>query len=319
MENNEIIISIIIPVYNVEKYIGRCLDSLDKQDLSNVEIILVNDGSTDNSADVCENFAKSHGNASVISQQNGGLSAARNTGIAHARGEYLLFLDSDDWLNDGAVAGLKTLLQNGEQVDIIFGKPICHDDLSGETSKFGIDYDIFKKYKSPSELFYRLLKINNFWFAAWLCIVRRSFIAEKGLYFEPNIYHEDELWVPQIMIHAGSIRLWNEGFYVYRTNRADSIISKVNIKKELDKAIVMQKLLLEKSEADKYGKLIVKDRIAALEWGLINNYYKFQDDPRVDELYNVISENFSNMKAGKYILPYLYIKIISLKSYLHRK
>lgn len=319
MENEKVIISIIIPVYNVEKYVGQCLDSLDRQDLNGVEIILVNDGSTDSSGSICDDYAKKHDNVLVINQPNGGLSAARNTGIKHARGDYLLFLDSDDWLKDGAVSELKAILKDGKQVDIVLGKPVCYDENSGETSEFGVDYDKIKKYNSPSELFYKLLKTKGFWFAAWLCVVRRSFILDKGLYFEPNIFHEDELWVPQIMIHAGSIVLWNDGFYCYRTNRSNSIISKANIKKEFDKAVIMEKLLLEKSRSNKFGNSIVKDRVAALEWGLINNYGKFQGDDRADELYGVIADNFVHMKSGKYLLPYLYIKLISLKSYLRRK
>ena len=91
-------ISIVVPIYKVEKYLRRCIESLINQDYPDIEIILVDDGSPDNCGTICDEYAQKDARIIVIHQQNGGLSAARNTGIDVARGEYLMFVDSDDWV-----------------------------------------------------------------------------------------------------------------------------------------------------------------------------------------------------------------------------
>lgn len=96
-------VSVIVPVYNVEKYLKRCLDSIINQTYKNIEIILVNDGSKDNSRNICEEYEKKYENISLINQENGGLSAARNTGLKYVKGEAVTFVDSDDWLELDAI------------------------------------------------------------------------------------------------------------------------------------------------------------------------------------------------------------------------
>ena len=92
-------LSIIIPVYNVEKYLSICLDSVLAQDLKNIEVIMVDDGSTDNSGEICDKYSNKYSNFIAIHQKNKGLSGARNTGIKKSKGEFLMFIDSDDFIN----------------------------------------------------------------------------------------------------------------------------------------------------------------------------------------------------------------------------
>ena len=109
-------ISIIVPVYNIEAYVARCLDSLVQQDLKEIEIIVVNDGSTDNSPEICKSYAKKYPNIKYISQRNQGLSAARNTGISAAKGEYIGFVDGDDFVKNGMFS---TLYNNAIENDVL--------------------------------------------------------------------------------------------------------------------------------------------------------------------------------------------------------
>ena len=112
-------ISIIIPVYNVEPYLRRCIDSVLEQTMQDYEIVVVNDGSTDNSGSICDQYANQYDQIRVIHKQNGGLSDARNTGIKAATGDYILFLDSDDYLDTDALEKLWTGVN--KNVDIIIG------------------------------------------------------------------------------------------------------------------------------------------------------------------------------------------------------
>lgn len=119
--NNEYLISIIVPVYNVEPFISECINSILIQSYKNFELILVNDGSTDNSPTICEQYASKDKRIKVIHKANGGLSDARNWGLKFSSGEYVVFLDSDDYWNDcDALFSLYSLLNKYSEVDVVF-------------------------------------------------------------------------------------------------------------------------------------------------------------------------------------------------------
>lgn len=111
--------SIIVPVYNVEKYLNNCIESLLNQKFDNFEIILVNDGSTDKSGLMCDNYASTNKNISVIHKDNGGLSDARNIGIANAKGEYIIFVDSDDFIEPESLKKFNELIEKKGKPDVI--------------------------------------------------------------------------------------------------------------------------------------------------------------------------------------------------------
>ncbi len=121
MTKNQELISIIVPVYNIESYLPRCLETISKQTYQNLEIILIDDGSTDSSGSICDKFAKKDHRAKVIHQQNAGPSGARNTGMAYASGEYLMFVDGDDYLHTDAVNTLWDAINSGLQYDMAIG------------------------------------------------------------------------------------------------------------------------------------------------------------------------------------------------------
>ena len=125
----ETMLSVIIPVYNVEEYLAKCVDSILNQSYTNLEVILVNDGSKDSSGSICDAFAQKDSRVRVIHKENGGLSSARNAGIEAAKGEYITFVDSDDWIEADAYAHLLELMQR-YQVKLVCGG---NYDVDGET------------------------------------------------------------------------------------------------------------------------------------------------------------------------------------------
>ena len=236
--------SIIIPVYNVESYLRQCLDSVLAQTFGDWEAICVNDGSTDGSAAILEEYAAKDDRFKVITQANAGLSAARNAGIKEAQGEYVLFLDSDDWLEPTALQTLDTQLSRplsprgvvedrGELFDMLCfsGRRFFEeansfhpaDELPEKTYATGMDY-----YNESA------LAPRDF---AFVCVVlrayRRSFLLENNLWFKESIYHEDNLFTPIACYYAKNIRVINACLYNYRV-RANSITTTYSQKRLKD-------------------------------------------------------------------------------------
>lgn len=295
-------LSIIVPVYNVESYLDQCLKSITSYKEDNIEIILVNDGSTDNSLRICRDYSNRYSNVTVISQKNQGLSEARNTGIRTAKGKYLLFLDSDDFLYEDIAYRIIDDICN-KDMDMFFGRAYKYWGENNEMELSQIEYE-FPSDISPDLAFDRLNKINKFWFAAWLVIVNREFLLRNNLFFKKGILHEDELWVPSVFIRASSIGFLNYGFYCYRLNREGSIVSGLNIKREFDKLIVADELSMLYGKNDISDK-IIKDRCGAIEYGLLRSLYKHRNNEQYSQLQNQVSDHIEMLNNGKYRIIYL--------------
>ena len=222
--------SIIIPVFNVEAYLRDCLESVLRQSFPDWEAICVNDGSTDRSALILDEYAAKDPRFKVFSQVNGGLSSARNTGLDAAEGNYVLFLDSDDWLEDDA---LKILVDKTDDEDMV-----C---FSGrryfEAEKAFRSPDRLKACVYPSGMDYyndNALQSRDF---AFVCVVlrsyKRSFLRENELSFKEGIYHEDNLFTPVACFFAQKVRTIDVCLYDYRV-RACSITTTYNPKRMRD-------------------------------------------------------------------------------------
>ena len=222
--------SVIIPVYNVEAYLRDCLDSVLNQTCADWQAICVNDGSTDGSANILNEYAARESRVKVINQANGGLSAARNTGIKAAEGEYVLFLDSDDWMEENALEVLSANLGDEDilcfsgrryfESDRAFHKA---DQLKPQSYASGMDY-----YNENA------LSVRDF---AFVCVVlriyKREFLSRHGLQFKEGIFHEDNLFTPLACYFAGKVKVINECLYDYRV-RSNSITTTINVKRLRD-------------------------------------------------------------------------------------
>lgn len=216
------LISIIVPVYNVEQYLSDCLDSLINQSYKNIEIICVNDGSTDSSLDILEQYQQRHPNIKIVSTKNSGLAAARNLGMTLATGEFITFVDSDDWIETDT---LETMLREGfltkENLDIIcFG--LCRV-IDGVKSTY-------RSYRTtqvkPVEDSYVLTLSGE----ACGKLYRHQFLKANNIHFPVGLYYEDITFHWTCIAHAKEIATLKATFYNYRM-RADSIMGASDRKK----------------------------------------------------------------------------------------
>lgn len=211
-------ISVIVPIYNVEQYILKCLKSISEQTYKNFEAILVNDGSTDNSGLIAETFAKNDQRFTYISKKNGGLSSARNEGMKYARGEYLYFLDSDDWIQKEYLEDMAKEFDQG--TDIVIGKYTLYDSTLGlsyipfESEK--MDY-IFEGEKKEKEILERHLNaypksgyiLKNTLMPVWKNLYRHQLILDNNLFFvnERIVGAEDYVFNFEAYYYAKKIKL----------------------------------------------------------------------------------------------------------------
>ena len=201
------IISIVVPVYNVEAYLLRCLESFQGCGVSDFEIICVNDGSTDNSREILAESEERFPKMKVIDRENGGLSAARNTGLKEAKGDYVVFVDSDDWVEPTMLSRLVDEA-NGEDV-------VCFACRRTDNEKFdvleieqGNGWDYFNRHA----LEHREVPFV----CVWQRCYRRQFLLDNDLWFREGILHEDNQFTPRACLKAQSIKVIPDVLYNYR-------------------------------------------------------------------------------------------------------
>lgn len=247
MEINNKWLSIIVPVYNVEKYIRNCLVSLYNQGLDedNFEIILVNDGTKDHSMDVIEDIINDHFNIIVIEQNNQGISVARNNGLQIAHGEYVLFVDSDDLLVefslkeilnktreasvDITIAGFRSI--NDEEITISKCKPFNDCDYRLLSSK-----DFFLNEFNPRDCF------------VWHSLYKKDFLINNKIRFVEGLFFEDIPYTTECFLKAKTCLVTNQLLYIYRRHTS-SIISNINDDKLLSLNEVINRLVhIQKSQ-----------------------------------------------------------------------
>jgi len=208
------LLSLVVPVYNVAPYLERCLASLAAQDPDGVEIVLVDDGSTDDSPAILARYAAQHPQMHVIRQPNGGLSAARNTGMDHAGGEYLAFVDSDDWIEPGYYRRLLDLAR-AKNLDLAHGNAMYH--FEGRREDHPIYRDALPTEVMPGrEVLRRRLAERTLLHMVWMHLYRRDFIARLGLRFAPRVIHEDVLWTTRAFLEARRLAYDPTPGYFYR-------------------------------------------------------------------------------------------------------
>lgn len=202
-------ISIIIPVYKVERYLVRCIESIIAQTYSDWELILVDDGSPDKSGDICERYAASDSRIYVIHQQNQGVSAARNHGIGLAKGEYITFVDSDDYLGQDFLSSFD--LEHGADLQVQ-GMISTYPDQDDQTLLPTVTND------QNSSVYEALSCADNvrFLFSPWAKMFRTSILRDHAISFPTEIcYTEDEVFVKRFLTHATSVRIFGQAHYYY--------------------------------------------------------------------------------------------------------
>lgn len=200
-------VSVIVAIYNIEEYIEECILSLINQTYKNIEIILVDDGSTDRSSEICDEYQKNNPNIKVVHKKNGGLSDARNRGILESTGEYLTFVDGDDWLEKNTIKTLLWLVEENE-ADIATIIKKDHQYSSGEV--------IIGDGKRMI-----LHMLNTVCFEAWGKIYKRQLF--ENITFPKGKIYEDLYTIPSLVLKSKKVVVYHKGLYCYR-ERNDSIM-----------------------------------------------------------------------------------------------
>ena len=228
MKNNYLV-SIIVPVYNTEKYLKKCLDSIINQTYSNIEIILIDDGSTDNSPKICDEYKSRNNNIKVIHQTNSGVSTARNVGLDAAIGEYVGFIDSDDYIDNNMVEKImKEIIY--DNLDIAICNLYIENENNIEMKELNYTDCFIERNRYPFEM-YTNTSIEGF---ACNKIYKRSIIEKYGIRFKEGcVVLEDDLFNYQIFHHNKKLKIKyiNDKFYHYVQLNTGARNSSFNLKK----------------------------------------------------------------------------------------
>ena len=252
MELKKGTVSIIVPVYNVEKYLRQCLESIKNQTYTNLQIIMVNDGSSDNSGSICKEYADSDSRFIYIEQENKGVSGARNTGLNHADGEYLCFIDADDEFTEDAIS---------EQVKNV-GK--C-DMLITRFNKIDEDGNIISNGSvktaaecSSQETIGFVIRVLEYGYQGNICskLFKTEIIKKNNIRFDEDIYYnEDRLFIIRYLLCSSSVVIKPIVSYLYRIRNISAMGALMDIKKNYN-----SKMLTEITAFERIIDILGKDR-----------------------------------------------------------
>ena len=313
------LISIIVPTYNVEKYIRTCIESILAQTYRNIEVIIVNDGSTDQSLAVISDLICSHHNIKVINQKNQGLSVARNTGIDAATGKYIAFVDADDKIKPDFVSSLYQIADK-TGADIVRGS---FRDFNGNIPKGWVpDFNVPTNYGT---IVLDQFLSSNISFVVWSSIYRLDFINSNHIRFTPGILFEDADFTIRAYMLAKLVATSPEPNYAYRINRPGSILTTKTTKNAQKMSLSEEKIIsqfismLKHEKSDVLCSLILKSIYACMrDWtGIIvrNNLSLDRKNSCFDTALTLIKE-IINSRPLKEKIKFL-TKVIIIKAKTH--
>lgn len=231
------LVSIIVPVYNVESYLKKCINSLINQSYLNIEILLIDDGSIDNSGMICEQYAKKHNNVYVYHKKNTGLGLTRNYGLSYAKGKYITFVDSDDYAEKDLIKRLIAPILNDSSIDTVIGGFTRINDSGRILAQKSNISTMYEKSKVKNELFPRMLgslpdSKDTLKPSVWNCLYSKKIIDQYGLKFvsERKLISEDIEWDSHYFEYAKKVKLINSVSYYYRLN-PNSLSRKIDFSK----------------------------------------------------------------------------------------
>ncbi|HFU3967468.1 TPA: glycosyltransferase family 2 protein [Streptococcus suis] len=255
---NKPLISIIVPVYNVENYLDECIQTVLAQTYSNWELLLINDGSTDSSGTICDDYAKGDERIRVIHKNNGGLSDARNAGIDNCTGEYITFLDSDDGIREDFLETcLTTAIQH--DVDIVIGHFFIWDE-----NQQTFYYFVEQSQKDTIELISAQEALNRQ--VVWKNFNTAPFVVAWGKVFKATLFNtirfpkgkvfEDEYTIHKALLKSDSVALINKEFYMYRRHGNSIMTSDFSLSKVLNNIEALEERIVDLVLAKKDTELV---------------------------------------------------------------
>ena len=272
--------SVIIPVYNVEKYIDRCLKSILSQNYDDLEIIVIDNGSTDRSGSICDSYANEYANISVYHIENHGVGPARNFGLSKAKGEFICFVDADDYLVGNLFSDVENQLDS--QLDLLVFS--YYNSIEKNLSEIDRSAKILptegKKDKSDFIALFQELCLTDMMYTVWNKIYRREFLEEHQIVFESYELGEDVRFNLNVYQHVNAVFLVKSGYYVYISGRVDSAMGQYN----------PNRMNYQLEELGKVDQLMTS-------WNI-------HDEQFVDQIKSrILMSNIQNISAQKIPLP----------------
>lgn len=296
-------LSVVIPVYNIEKYLAKCLDSVIYTQLHDYEIIIVNDGSTDSSPEICREYAERFPELiSVITTENGGLGAARDVGIDAAHGEYILFLDSDDFLSPNAMPEMFEYLE--KDFDILFFD-IRSVNEEGRLLRYYNGCKIEGEFSLESfpELLFEMP-------SAWNKIYRRSLFTDNKIYYPGRVWYEDMYVTFRLYTHADKMLSVHKPWHNY-LQRAGSITNNKNTQRNLEIIPAVNSMLDAFKDAGLYDKYFLQLEFAAFHHEVITSIARVNLADRNSDVQNKLFEDYRS--KFRYYLKNPYVKSMGIK------
>lgn len=258
--------SVILPIYNVEKYLAECVDSILAQTFTDFELILVNDGSKDSSGEICDKYAKKDARVKVIHKENGGLSDARNFGTDAACGDYVVYVDSDDYITETSfLQDVKNKVDATGSDVVLYKYAKYYDDIS-KLDKCTFSLDFAADISDSEQLLYELVRRDAYYGMAWVKAFRRSLVTQNGIAFEKGLLGEDMDWYFSLVLCANTYAAIDKSYIAYR-QRSGSITSSHKLKNLTDFIYILEKW----SDQIKNADISEKKRAALM--GALAKYY----------------------------------------------
>ncbi|MCL2115026.1 MAG: glycosyltransferase [Methanobrevibacter sp.] len=319
-------VSVIVPVYNSEKYLKKCLDSLINQTLSEIEIICVDDGSTDDSPEILSSYSRKNNRIKIITQKNKDVGAARKTGLKIAKGEYIAFVDDDDWLakdsfeklyknaksNDSDLVLFKAVFYYPNNESYIYPKSFNLEQYFNEVN----DYDdfVFKAEDIKKQ-------VMNAFFAPWYKFYKSKFLNKYNFYFKENITYPDVPFHVQVLLRAKRLSFCPENLYFYRRDHQESmlLISKnspriFDIFEVIDE---VESFLTENDLMKKYKFEFIQFKLEQINFWFLRCGKSYRDEYFNKSKKNLYDMNLSENKLKKLPKAYkkIYLNIVNSNSY----
>lgn len=309
---NNLFFSIIVPVYNTERELKRCIESVTVQSFRDYEVLLIDDGSTDGSGELCDVIEKKDNRFHVFHQSNQGSSAARNKGIMHAKGQYVLFLDSDDcWSDSSALSKISEIIMKTPNIDVITsGVSLFYENGDLFKNRFVEKQEGIDKFSVLKPLVYK-----NQWFSAiYVKVLRREFLIENNILFPKGyISGEDIEFTAKVMVLCKYIYIYDEIFYKRIIRKSGSITSSIGKKNITDILSVIERGIdFINNQTENLEERNLYYEYWAYQYAmLLGLAAKISGDPDFDNIYE-------RLKKLKWLLQFDHVKKVRMMKYAVR-
>jgi glycosyltransferase involved in cell wall biosynthesis len=299
------IVSIIVPVFNVEKYLEKCLSSIAKQTLNNIEVIIINDGSTDNSLEICKNYSSKYNNFYLFTKLNEGQGVARNYGLSKASGEYIIFVDSDDWIGENLCKEAVVKMRSSNADFGNFGLDF-HDESGNIVKKFSY------RQKAPfynKEIFHNALLDRGILTTSCNKIYKRSLLNNNNLLFPPLRSNED-VYFSRAVSQAAKSCIFIDNTYYHALVRRGSTSRKMSVSIYFDTLRLIDYEESHYDLADPYAKELFSAHIVKLwTYLLIQGSFRIHSEVEFGQCLDVANLGyFTKYSASKNIIKHLSAK-----------